>query len=97
MLLIYDTTCTGDTGSADTAHSPLNRPNWKHLSAEQHVRYTDLLNKLLNDFQVPTKAIKCTNSECDSHTYDIELFHDQIITACLTASRHTLFQPKSKT
>ena len=89
-LDMKNTTCTGDTGSADTADPPLNRPNWKHVSAEQHARYTDMLNELLNDIQVPTEAIKCRNSKCDSHTYDIELFHDQIINACLTASRHTL-------
>ena len=53
-------------------------------------------NELLNDIQVPTEAIEFTNSKCDSHTYDIELFHDQIINACLSASRHTLCQPKSK-
>ena len=88
--------CTGDTGSADTADQPLNRPNWKHVSAEQYAWYTDMLNELSNKIQVPTEAIECTNSKSDSHTYDIELFHDQIINACLTASRHTLCQPKSK-
>ena len=91
-----NTTSTGDTGSADTADPPLNRPHWKHVSAEQHARYTYMLNELLYDIQVPTEAIECTNSKCDSQTYDIELFHDQIINACLTASRHILCQPKSK-
>ena len=95
-LDMKNTTCTGDTGSADTADPPLSRPNWKHVSAEQHARYTDMLNELLNDIQVPREAIKCRNSKCDSHTYDIELFHDQIINACLTANRHTLCHPKSK-
>ena len=52
--------------------------------------YRGKLEQNLSKIEVPLTAIHCTNTTCKEHTSDIQNFHDEIVSACISASKSTI-------
>jgi hypothetical protein len=57
---------------------------------EDIVRYEETLNYKLNLIDIPFDAINCQDYSCTNHFEQIEKFHDEIISACISASEETI-------
>ena len=53
------------------------------------LRYQTVLNILLADIKLPYEAIHCTDYFCTHHNESIQVFYDNIITACINAAADT--------
>ena len=66
------------------------RPAWYTLSIEDKHNYKQELNLLLDNIQYPGELFLCRNPDCTEHLENIEKFHNDIISACLTAGKKAL-------
>jgi hypothetical protein len=64
------------------------KPMWHRASSDQVDMYKITLDSKLNDIKVPWEAIHCKNMHCNDNTHFqlTEKFHNDIISACLSAS-----------
>ena len=44
----------------------------------------------MNKIKIPTHAVECRNLNCKSHYNDIDIFHNNIVNACITAGQKVL-------
>ncbi len=78
----------------DTVIENVSKPMWWKASHGNIVNYKTHLDQLLNDIDLPVHVISCTDVMCDRHRDNIQLYHDNIVTACLQASTSCI--PMSK-
>ena len=69
-----------------TEVAPQNKLLWCQASESELSQYRDKLDKLLDNIELPDPALYCTDLFCKDHNEDIQLFHDNIINACINAS-----------
>ena len=49
--------------------------------------YTTSLNCELSKISIPKEAVECRNPTCEVHETEIEIFRNNIVQVCLTASK----------
>ena len=66
----------------------IRKPIWTKASPEDIELYKLALDNYLNDINVPSSALHCSNMSCDHdvHLKMVDKFHNDIIHACIAAS-----------
>ena len=67
-----------------------DKVDWKKATENNIREYKINLNKNLDEINVPVDVLKCDNLFCDSHKAAIEVFHDNIVDACLDAAANSI-------
>jgi exonuclease III len=69
---------------------PVKALSWDRASLDDINRYEQTLSRKLISIPLPLEAINCRDYLCLNHTDEIEKFHDDIISACISAGEETI-------
>jgi len=61
---------------------------WHNATEADIIMYKTNLNYMLNDIKMPLEAIHCTDTDCKLHNTEVQIFHDNIVEACVSASKN---------
>mgnify|MGYP000079041494 CR=1 FL=1 len=76
--------------------SSIPRPLWHQATKINLAQYGCVLDIKLRGIVIPWQALHCKNTFCSKHSHDIQKFHDDIIAACLAASKEAIPYSVSK-
>ena len=54
------------------------------------MKYKEQLDGELNKINIPNDALECNIVHCSTHSNELELFHNDVISACLSASKQVV-------
>ena len=62
-------------------------PNWSIASEDNINRYKHDLDAALHKCDVPVDALYCSDHFCTEHNESLQIFHDELVNACLDAGK----------
>lgn len=80
----------------DDGYLKCNFIDWKNASENDVYNYKMQLDKELNNILVPWSAVNCKFLDCASHDQEISAFYNDIVKACIDASKLSIVNNRKK-